>query len=184
MSKVGIQSVKYSKRDAQGKFTGAKEIGTLVTFNGTPNKQSAEDWGDNRTVESNKSVNKYTLSMELNDLAGKEYADICGHEYNEETKKVTIKSTDNAPHIGIGAVGNSERGGKEVFIMKLYPNAQFGDPNDENSTETETKSYKHTTIEGDCYPDDNTKELKIEQEFDTLAEAIAELDKLLAVPAA
>ncbi len=178
MSKVGIQSVMYSKFE-KGKYTGGKEIGTLVAFNGAPNKVEAEDWGDNKKVESNKSVNKITLSMELNDLAGQEYAELCGHEYDPETKKVTIKSTDNAPIVGIGAIGNSERGGKDVFVMKFYPHMQFGEPNDDNSTGTETIEYKHTTIEGTGYPDD-TGTLKIEQEFDTLEAAKAELTKLLA----
>ncbi len=182
MSKIGIQSVRYSKMDSAGKYSGPKEIGTLVNFNGTPNKVEAEDWGDNRAVESNKSVNKIALSMELNDLAGKEYADLCGHTYDEETKKVTIKTTDNAPYVGIGAIGNSERNGKEVFVLKFYPKMQFGDPNDENSTGTETKEYKHSTIEGTGYPDSNNV-LKIEQEFTTLAEAQEELDSLLAAPA-
>lgn len=183
MSKLGIQSVKYSKMDENGKYTGAKEIGTLVTFNGTPNKQSVEDWGDNRAVESNKSVNKIALSMELNDLAGAEYADLCGHEYDEKKKLVTVRSTDNAPYVGIGAIGNSERNGKEVFILKFYTKMQFGDPTDENSTETETKAYKHTTIEGDGYPNDD-KVLKLEQEFETLQEAVTALDELLAATAA
>lgn len=181
MSKLGIQSVKYSKMDENGKYTGAKEIGTLVTFNGSPNKIEAEDWGDNRAVESNKSVNKINLSMELNDLAGAEYADLCGHTYDTEKKLVTVKSTDNAPYVGIGAIGNSERNKKEVFVLKFYTKMQFGDPNDENSTETETKTYKHTTVEGTGYPDD-TKTLKLEQEFDTLEEAVTELEKLLAKP--
>lgn len=180
MSKVGIQSVMYSKIE-NGKYTGAKEIGTLVTFNGTPNKVEAEDWGDNRKVESNKSVNKINLSMELNDLAGKVYADICGHTYDEETKKVTVKSTDNAPNIGIGAIGDSEREGKPVFILKFYTNMQFGEPNDDNSTKTETIEYKHTTVEGTGYPDENNV-LKIEQEFDTLEAAKMELETLLAAP--
>ena len=177
MAKRGIQRVKYSKI-VNGKYTGAKEIGTLVTFNGSPNKVEAEDWGDNRKVESNKSVNKYNLSMELNDLAGAEYADICGHEYDAETKKVTVRSTDNAPMIGIGAIGNSERSGKDVFIMKFYTNMQFSEPNDDNSTETETKDYKHTTVEGTGYPNDDNI-LKIEQEFDTLEAAETALEELL-----
>lgn len=181
MSKLGIQSVKYSKRDENGKFTGPHEIGTLVSFNGSPNKIEAEDWGDNRKVESNKSVNKITLSMELNDLAGKEYADLCGHEYDEQTKKVTVKSTDNAPMVGIGAIGNSERNGKQVYILKIYPNMQFGEPNDDNSTETETKDYKHTTLEGTGYPDENNT-VKIEQEFAGLPEAIAALEEYLTAP--
>lgn len=181
MSKVGIQCVKYSKRGENGKFTGAKDISTLVTFSGTPNKTEAEDWGDNHRVESSKSVNKINLSMELNDLAGSTYADLCGHEYDESGKKVTVKSTDVAPMVGIGAIGNSERDGKEVFILKFYPNMQFGDPNDDNSTEKETKEYKHVTLEGTGYPDeDNT--VKIEQEFDKLAEAKAGLEKMLEMP--
>lgn len=178
MSKVGIQCVRYSKKDPAGKYTGAKEIGTLVTFNGSPNKVEVEDWGDNRAVESNKSVSKITLSMELNDLAGAVYADLCGHTYDEETKKVTVKTTDNAPYVGIGAIGNSERNKVPVYILKFYPNMQFGDPTDENSTETETKAYKHATVEGTGYPEkDGT--LKIEQEFATLEEAKAALEKLL-----
>lgn len=177
MSKVGIQRVKFSTIK-EGKYTGAKEIGTLVSFNGSPNKVEVEDWGDNRIVESNKSVNKIALSMELNDLAGETYAELCGHEYAKETKKVTVKSTDNAPYVGIGAIGNSERSGKTVYVMKFYPYMQFGEPSDDNSTGTETIEYKHTTVEGTGYPNANN-EIKIEQEFETLELAEQELEKLM-----
>ncbi|WP_394912000.1 major tail protein [uncultured Robinsoniella sp.] len=183
MSKLGIQYVKYSKMDVAGKYTGPKSIGTLVTFNGTPNKSEVEDWGDNGIVESDKSVTKIALSMELNDLAGAVYADLCGHDYDEETKKVTVKSTDNSPYVGIGAIGNSVRSGVEVFVLKFYPKMQFSDPTDENGTGKETKEYKHTTIEGVGYPDTVTKEIKIEQEFDTLSAAVTALDALLKAPA-
>ena len=183
MAKKGIQYVKYSKISEDGKYTGAKDISTLVTFNGSPNKVEAEDWGDNHLVESNRSVNKINLSMELNDMAGEQYADLCGHEYDQETRMVTVKSTDNAPFVGIGAVGNSERNGKEVYIMKVYPNMQFSEPGDDNSTGKETIEYKHVTIEGTGYPD-KEDQLKVEQEFDTLAEAKAALDKFLEAPSA
>lgn len=179
MSKVGIQCVKYSKLSEAGKYAGAKDIGTLVQFNGTPNKVSAEDYGDNGLVESYTGTNKINLSMELNDMAGAVYADLCGHEYEQESKKVTVKTTDNAPYVGIGAIGNSERSGKRVFVLKFYPKVQFGDPNDDNSTQTETREYKHTTVEGTGYPNEGD-ELKIEQEFDTLQEAKTALDKMLA----
>lgn len=181
MSKLGIQCCKYSVMDEDGKYTGPKEGGTLVAYNGSPNKVEAEDWGDNGIVESNKSVNKINLSMELNDLEGEKYAELCGHTYDKEKKLVTVKSTDNAPFVGIGAIGNSERNKKPVFILKFYPKMQFSDPNDDNSTATETKDYKHVTIDGTGYPND-TNVLKIEQEFDSLEEAEAELDDLLAAP--
>lgn len=71
MSKVGIQCCKYSVMDENGKYTGPKDGGTLVSYNGSPNKVEAEDWGNNSIVESNKSINKINLSMELNDLEEK-----------------------------------------------------------------------------------------------------------------
>lgn len=181
MSKLGIQCVMYAKRDKTGKYDGAKDISTLVQFNGAPNNITAEDFGDNRAVLSHRSTNKINLSMELNDMAGKEYADICGHQYDEETKKVTIKSTDTSPYIGIGAIGNSEKeDGSEVFIMKMYKKTQFSEPNDDNSTQTDTVEYKHVSLEGTCYPDETDgMTMKIEQEFETLELAKAELTKLL-----
>lgn len=178
MSKVGIQCVKYSKLE-KGKYSGAKDISTLVTFNGTPNKVEVEDYGDNKAVESVKMVNKIELSMELNDLAGDVYADLCGHTYDTDTKKITIKTTDNSPYVGLGAIGNSTRSGKDVFVLKFYTKMQFSEPTDENSTETETIEFKHVTLEGTGYPDDSNT-LKLEQEFDTLEEAKTALDKLLA----
>ena len=181
MSKLGIQYVRYSKL-TDGKYAGPEEIGTLVTFTGTPNITDVKDYGDNRAVESNRSTNDITLSMELNELAGAVYADLCGHTYDEGTKKVTVKTTDNSPYVGIGAIGNSERNGAKVYVMKFYPKVQFGDPTDENSTETETKTYKHASVEGTAYPKDDD-ELKIEQEFDTLEEAKTALDTLLAASA-
>lgn len=178
MSKVGIQCVKYSKLE-NGKYSGAKDISTLVTFNGTPNKVEVEDYGDNKAVESVKMVNKIELSMELNDIAGDVYADLCGHTYDTDTKKITIKTTDNSPYVGLGAIGNSTRSGKDVFVLKFYTKMQFSEPTDENSTETETIEFKHVTLEGTGYPDDSNT-LKLEQEFDTLEEAKTALDKLLA----
>ena len=65
-----------------------------------------------------------------------------------------------------------------MFVLKFYPKMQFSDPNDDNSTGTETKEYKHSTLEGTGYPNDEN-ELKIEQEFDTLQEAQEALDELL-----
>lgn len=178
MSKVGIQCVKYSKLE-NGKYSGAKDISTLVTFNGTPNKVEVEDYGDNKAVESVKMVNKIELSMELNDLAGDVYANLCGHTYDTDTKKITIKTTDNSPYVGLGAIGNSTRSGKDVFVLKFYTKMQFSEPTDENSTETETIEFKHVTLEGTGYPDDSNT-LKLEQEFETLEEAKTALDKLLA----
>ncbi len=183
MSKVGIQCVKYSRIE-NGKYTGAKDISTLVTFNGSPNVREGEDWGDNRKVASHRGVNKINLSMELNDIRGDKYADICGHEYDEQTKKVTVKDTDNSPHVGIGAIGNSEdENGKTVYVLKIYPYMQFSEPNDDNSTENDSVDYKHVTLEGTGYPDEEGR-LKIEQEFNDLAAAKGELDKFLAAPAA
>lgn len=180
MSKLGIQCVKYSKIK-DGKYTGPKDISTLVTFNGSPNVKEGEDWGDNRKVASHRSVNKIALSMELNDLRGDKYADICGHAYDETEKKVTVKDTDNSPYVGIGAIGNSEgEDGKTVYILKIYPCMQFSEPNDDNSTENDSVNYKHVTLEGTGYPDKEGR-LKIEQEFDTLEAAKDELDKFLAV---
>lgn len=177
MSKVGIQRVKYAKIE-DGKYTGGKDISTLVSFTGTPNKVEVEDYGDNKAVESVKMVNKIELSMELNDLAGAEYADLCGHTYDSSTKMVTIKTTDNSPYVGLGAIGNSSRGGKDVYILKFYTKMQFSEPTDENTTETETIEFKHVTLEGTGYPNDENT-LKIEQEFDTLTEAETALDKML-----
>lgn len=182
MSKTGIDCCMYSTMDENGKYTGPKEGGTLVAYNGSPNKVEAEDWGSNRLVESSKSVNKINLSMELNDLEGEKYAELCGHEYDEQKKMVTVKSTDNAPFVGIGAIGTSERNKKEVYILKFYPKMQFSDPNDENSTGTETKTYKHVTIDGTGYPN-NENVLKIEQEFDDLEAAKTELKTMLAAAA-
>lgn len=181
MAKTGVEYVRYSKIE-DGKYTGGKSGGTLVTFNGSPNKLTNADWGDNTKVASHNSVNQINLSMELNDLQGDVYADLCGHEYDQETKKVTIKSTDNAPYVGVGAVGKSDRSQGTVYVMKFYPNVQFGDPNDDNTTQSNSITYNHTTIEGIGYPDENHI-LKIEQEFDTLDAAKSALDELLAAPA-
>ena len=178
MAKCGIQHVRYAKMTDGEKYTGGKEISKLIQFNGTPNKSSAEQWGDNGLAESDTSTKSYSLSMELTDLAGEVYADLCGHTYDESTKKVTIKSGDVAPYVGVGAIGNSIRNNKEVFVMKFYHKVKFGDPGDDNSTETETREFKSCTIEGKGYPKED-KTLKEEQEFETLTEAKAALDKLL-----
>ena len=83
---------------------------------------------------------------------------------------------DEAPYVGVGAIGKS--GSK--WRAKFYKKVLFAEPNDENATKQENTSFGHITLEGDAVPlDDGT--WKQEKEFVTLAEAKTYLNGLVGI---
>lgn len=174
MAKVGISHVMYAEieneTDTAITYKAGKQLSPIVNFGGTPNASDVDDYGDNGVVESDKSVNSVSLSLEFNEMTMAEKGPLLGHKTNEAGEMVSNRD-DVAPFVGIGAIGLSIRGGKNVYVCKWYPKAKFAEPNDDNTTKGETTTFNHNTIEGKAYAP-KSGDYKIEDEFDTEEEAI------------
>lgn len=178
MGKLGFEYVVAGKLDEKtGKYTEGRSLGEAATFNVSVTANDVKDYGDNRVVETDTSVTGGTVSVELNDMVEELNAFLLGHTYNAEKQNLICKEDDIAPYIGLGAVGISKKG-KYRYIAKFYKKVQFREPNDENATQTETKTYGHTTLEGNMFvPEDGI--WKEQQTFDTSDDAKAWLDEKL-----
>ena len=105
---------------------------------------------------------------------------LLGHSIDEETGEVTFAKDDIAPMIGIGAIGTSKKKNINKYIGKFYRKAQFKEPNDENETQQENVSFKHSTLEGNMFvPEDGV--WKNQKEFETLEEAKAWLNEKVGI---
>lgn len=176
MAKTGIEYAIRAKLSEDGTYSGGTSFGPHSTFNGTPTVSDVKDYGDNRTVLTDKSVTGGTISIEVNDMANETYAECLGHTIDAEKKTVTCKVDDIPPLFGVGAVGTSRRETGYAYISKWYPKVQFKEPNDENSTRQENVTFTHVTLEGDLFQNDSGI-WKETAEFDTLAAAKAWLDE-------
>lgn len=180
MSKTGIKKVYYGTWTADGEYTGGKRLSTVTAFNGNPNSNDASDYGDNRLVETDKSVTGGTISLEVNELTLEEKSFFLGHKLDASSKELVYNADDVAPYVGIGAIGTSKRYGKAFYVGKFYAKCQFGEPNDENATKQESTSFAHDSIEGSILMPESGN-WKYEQAFATETEAETWLRKKVGI---
>lgn len=184
MAKVGLKYPVAAPLKEDGKtydtgFVIAKAIKATVTANNNDVKLYADDG----VAESDKSFKDGTLSLNVDDLALKVYADMLGHTYtaagtgeNAEPEKVVASVDDIAPYLGVGFYGAVKRNNKPCFQAKWLKKVQFSEPNDETDTKGETVAFQTPTIEGTAFQaDDGT--WKEQAEFATEAAARAWLNE-------
>ena len=167
MAKKGLEYVVFGKLQENGTYKEGKRLSPAAAFNGTPTKSNAKDYGDNVLQEVDNSVTGATLSVELNNDVDEIYTYLLGH----------TKSTDEAPFVGVGAVGMSEN----KWVVKFYTKVKFSEPNDENQTKQENTTFTHVTLEGEAMVPEDSKEWKIRATFETLKAAKDWLNKKVGI---
>lgn len=184
MAKVGLKYPVAAPLKEDGKtydtgFVIAKAIKATVTANNNDVKLHADDG----VAESDKSFKDGTLSLNVDDLTLKVYADMLGHTYTEkgtgenaEPEKVVASTNDIAPYLGIGFYGEVKRNNQSYFQAKWLKKVQFSEPNDETDTKGETVTFQTPTIEGTVFNADDGG-WKEQAEFTTEAEARAWLNE-------
>lgn len=178
MAKVGLKYFVGAPLKEDGKtydtgYVVAKAIKATVTANNNDVKLYADDG----VAESDKSFKDGTISLNVDDLTQKVYADMLGHTYKAkrtgddgEPETVVASANDIAPYLGIGFYGEIRRNNKPSFQAKWLKKTQFSEPNDETDTKGETVTFQTPTIEGTVFQaDDGT--WKEQAEFATEAEA-------------
>lgn len=179
MAKKGIEYAVFGKLDEKtGTYSGGKYLSPVASFNGSPSKASATDYGDNRSLETENSVTGGTLSVELNNDDDEIYVFLLGHKKDEQTGEISYNVDDIPPYVGCGAIGKN--GNK--YTVKFYKKVQFSEPNDDNQTKQENTTFNHVTIEGTILiPEDG--EWKLREDFSTLSEAKEWLNKKVGIAA-
>lgn len=181
MAKIGLEYVISAKlaetEDGKVSYTDKKAWGPASSFSVTPNANDVKDYGDNRLVEADTSVTNASISVELNENTMELEAYLLGHEIDEETNSMVCKSSDVAPFLGTGCIGQSMRNNKTIYRGYWFPKTQFRDPSNENTTKQESTAFNHSSYEGTAYNlADGTWHMT--GEFDTVEEAKAWLDGL------
>lgn len=184
MAKVGFEYIVAAKLDTTtsvsketAKYTEARVIGPAANVNFTINTNDAKDFGDDNVVETDVSPTGGTASLELNEPTMQNEAWMLGHTVTEDNGMVR-NANDIPPYVGIGFVGKSIRSHKMIYKAKIYLKAQFKEPNDENATKQDSVTFTHTTMEGNLFVLQNG-DMKAENEFETLTEAKAYVNKIL-----
>lgn len=182
MAKKGfLYTVAGILKDDESGYEKGKYLGPTATFNINPTSNDVKDYGDNMVVATDTSVTGGTTSVEINEMANELYAFMLGHTYDTEKDEVTCKQTDVAPYLGLGTIGVVRDGNKpDKYVVKFYKKVQFKEPNDENSTQQDTLTLTHTTLEGNLFIPGNG-EWKTQASFETLEAAKTYLNKLIGI---
>lgn len=179
MAKVGLKYLVAAPLNEDGKtygtgFVVAKMIKATVNANSNDVKLYADDG----VAESDKSFKDGTISLNVDDLTQKVYADMLGHKYTAEAgdgetktpETVVASANDIAPYLGTGFYGEVRRNNKPSFQAKWLKKTQFAEPNDETETKGETMAFQTPTVEGTVFKADDGS-WKEQAEFKTEAEA-------------
>lgn len=189
MAKVGLKYPVAAPLKEDGTYDEGYVIAKAIKASVTTNNNDVILYADDGEAESDKSFKNGTISLNVDDLTQKTYADMLGHKYtaagteeNAEPETVVASAGDIAPYLGIGFYGEIRRNNKPSFMAKWLKKTQFAEPNDETDTKGETVTFQTPTIEGTVFKmEDGT--WKEQAEFATEAEARAWLNKKAGIAA-
>ena len=176
MAKKGLRYVAFGKLQSNGTYSDGVHLSPAASLSGNANVADVKDYGDDRIVETDKSVTGGTLTVELNNDDDDLYTYLLGHTKDQTSEEIDHSVDDVAPFVGVGCIGQSG----SAWVSKLYKKVQFAEPNDENNTKEENVSFNHITLEGDILiPEDGS--WKTRKTFTTLAAAKTWLNTKLGV---
>ena len=169
MSKKGLRYVVFGKLKNDGTYENGVHLSPAAALSGSANVSDVKDYGDDRVVETDKTVTGGTLTVELNNDEDELYSFLLGHATGATGANEGViihNAEDEAQFVGVGCVGKN--GAK--WTAKFYTKVQFAEPSDENTTKDESVTFNHITLEGDILiPEDGI--WKLRESFDTLEAA-------------
>lgn len=182
MAKKGLRYVAFGLWESDGTYTTGqgKHLSPAAGFSASATTSDVKDYGDDRVVETDKSVTGGTLNVELNNDEDEMYTYLLGAKTTtgsgEDAGKIVSNVDDVAPFVGAGCVGKS--GSK--WVAKIYLKTQFAEPADENSTKEENTTFNHISLEGDILTQENG-EWRWRKSFATFEAAKTWVDTVLGV---
>lgn len=166
--KRGIRYVRFAQLTKTGEGTAQEawsygdvlDLGKTAALNGTVNTAEGRDYGDDVLADYESQVTSHTLSWESQKSGLDIKEKLLGH-VKDNDGVIHYNANDAAPYFGVSAI--SQAAGK--YIAKFYPCVKWSEPDDSNSTVTDSITFNHDTLSGECFADLNG-DFKLEKEFD------------------
>jgi phi13 family phage major tail protein len=184
MAKVGLKypvCALYDESTGSATYTSGRVIAKLISCDVSIESNNVELYADDAIDESDKSFNKGTASINVNDLTTDVQAYLLGHTVNQATGEMTCNSTDAAPFLGYGFYGRVIKGGVSRYRAVWLKKVKFAEFNDTTNTQGETIEFQTPTVEATIYRDIKG-DWKEENTFDNEADAIAYLNGKAGIP--
>lgn len=149
MSKIGIKNFHYAKQTAEDTATTpatygeVKSVPGLVSVEVTPESNTATLYADNGPYETASSMGAVNVTIDLADIDLDVQADLLGHTYDAETKKLDKKTTDVAPYVALMFEFTLANGDNRC--VKLYK-GKFSLPSESGNTKGENVEFQTSQI--------------------------------------
>ena len=169
MAKINIQYpviAKYAVTAGAPVYSDGVVLAAAISANITASTASEKLYADGKVKEEVSDFTGGKISVNTDDLSDEKSALLLGHTFSTETGLVA-KSTDVAPYVGFGFVGEVVRDGVRAHRAVWLTKVLFSEPADEFSTKTEKVSFGTAKLEGSLAPD-CTDTWKREKTFTTL----------------
>ena len=181
MAKIGLNNFRYGilveGEDGTASYSGAKTPGKAISCNVEVETNEAELYGDDTLIESDKTFNKATVTIGIDEDDDETMAELLGHTYSEETGMVR-NANDMAPYVGLGRVITKVVNGVRQFKVEFLNKVKFGEPSQENTTKGESVEFGTVELEGTGSALANGEWSKTKT-FTSKDEAVAYLEGLL-----
>lgn len=152
MAKIGLNNFKYSKlteaSDGTPSYAGAKSLGKAVDCKVAIENYTAELYADDTLAESDYTFKKGTITLTIDEDDDTVFAELLGHQVDEETSAMVRKDTDVAPYVGVGRILTKIVNGVYKYKVEFLPKVKFSEPAQEESTKGDSIEFKTPTIEG------------------------------------
>lgn len=189
MANIGLKTAKYNKIDyTTKKYASLSDsivpiLGRLIDAKLSEDRNNTKLYADDKLAESDTSFKGGTVTITVDDVEDKTYADIKGCVTNEN--EITENSEDIAPEIGYGHIVTKVYKGVKKYKVEFLPRIQITKVTADKKTKGEAIEFNTVSIEANLMElEEEINGMKIGdwkkvQTFATLAEAQEYLDGLL-----
>ncbi len=176
MAHIGMKYPVFSPMDESGAYKAGFVVGKAISYTGTPANNDVKLYADDGIAETDTSIQNEAVSLNVDEILLKVYADLLGHKYTaaagegQTPENVEIGLDDVAPFGGLGFYRRRKKNGVVSFDAIWLHKVQFSEPTTNGATKAETVTFQTGTITGTAYFDDNNK-LKDQAVFSKEADA-------------
>lgn len=183
MAKIGLNNFRYGilteGEDGTATYTAPKKPGKAISCSVEVENNDASLYADDGIAESDKSFNKATVTIGIDEDDPATMAELLGHKLDEETKEMVRNATDVAPYVGLGRIATKIVNGAYKYKVEFLNKVKFAEPSQEENTQGENTEFGTVEMEGTASKLANGDWSKTAT-FDTKEEAITYLEGLFA----
>lgn len=152
MAKIGLSNLIWAKlteaKDGTPTYENPKSLGKAVSTNVSISNNSATLYADDQLAESDTSFQTGTITCGVDEDADAVFAELLGHQIDEETGVVVKNATDTAIWVGVGRIITKMVSGVYYYKAEVLYKVKFAEPSQENKTKGESIEFSTSEIEG------------------------------------